>query len=245
MLKKVFGLTLILTPVIGVCQSKYDMGAALLVENYRQAATLGSGATSTADVKATLIVSVDGDATIDAIRRLGIEVKSVRNNVAIVTADVKDIDAMAQLPGVISIETGREQRPMMYFARTSGNAESVLDGSGSGLTQAYTGKGVVTGLMDQGIDPNHVVFRNADLTENRVKAVYTYMRTTSAARPTHHTSPPTPSPDSNVTTAAGPTAPTLPPSWPADTTEPATTVFQGASITARRCPTTDLQADRT
>lgn len=183
MLKKVFGLTLILTPVIGVCQSKYDMGAASLVENYRQAATLGSGATSAADVKATLIVSVDGDATIDAIRRLGIEVKSVRNNVAIVTADVKDIDAMAQLPGVISIETGREQRPMMYFARTSGNAESVLDGTGAGLTQAYTGKGVVTGLMDQGIDPNHVAFRNADLTENRVKAVYTYMRTTSAGSP--------------------------------------------------------------
>lgn len=46
MLKNLLKFTLILTPAIGVCQSKYDMGAATIVENYRQAVTLNSAAGS-------------------------------------------------------------------------------------------------------------------------------------------------------------------------------------------------------
>ncbi|MDE6316869.1 MAG: S8 family serine peptidase, partial [Muribaculaceae bacterium] len=161
---------------MGVAQSKYDMGAATLVENYRQAATLmGVNAAKAGDELTTLIVSIDSPAVVENLRELGVEIVDISNDVALVNIPVKNIEAMASLDGVRSIETGRMQQPMMYFARSSANADVVLDGNGAGLTQAYKGNGIVTGLMDQGIDPNHVAFYNEELTATRVKAVYTYM----------------------------------------------------------------------
>lgn len=183
MLKNLFKFTLILTPFIGTGQSKYDMGAASIVENYRTAATMSGDSHDTGSVRVSLMVTVESDAVVGQLRDFGAEVRSVRNGVALVSVAVKDIEAISQLPGVISIERGREQRPMMYFARSSANADAVLDGTGSRLTQAYTGNGVVTGLMDQGIDPNHVAFQNEELSANRVKAVYTYLSTTKVGAP--------------------------------------------------------------
>lgn len=182
MLKNSLKFTLILTPAIAFGQSKYDMGAATIVENYRSAAITNSAAAQPSGQEKTgLVVSVDGPSTLDELRRLNAEVVSESNNVAIVSVAVKDIEAIAALPGVLSIEAGGQQYPMMCFARESGNADAVL--SGTGLGQSYTGKGVVAGLMDQGIDPNHAAFYNSDLTENRVKAVYTYMSTAQVGTP--------------------------------------------------------------
>ncbi|MDE5658356.1 MAG: S8 family serine peptidase, partial [Muribaculaceae bacterium] len=143
----------------------------------------GQGHAATGEEPVTLMVSISGNSVAAQLEELGADIKSIRNNVAIVAVAPDKIEAMAQLPGVISIEQGREQSAMMYFARQSGNADAVLDGSGDGLSAAYTGKGVVTGLMDQGIDPNHVAFYNDDQTENRVKAVYTYMSRTQTGSP--------------------------------------------------------------
>ena len=41
-----------------------------------------------------------------------------------------------------------------------------------GLPQAYTGKGIVLGIIDRGIDFNHAAFRNADGTTRIKKAVH-------------------------------------------------------------------------
>ena len=182
MLKNLLKFTLILTPAIGVCQSKYDMGAATIVENYRQAVTLNSAAAQPGGNEvASLIVSITDASVLDQLRQHNAVITSESNNVAIVRLPVKDIEAIAQLEGVRSIEAGGMQQPMMYFARESGNADAVLEGTG--LEQPYRGKGVVTGLMDQGIDPNHVAFFNDNLTENRVKAVYTYMNIANLGTP--------------------------------------------------------------
>lgn len=152
------------------------MGAAMIVENYRHMATVSSAdASRQGQEKVTLTVSVADAAALDELRATGAELLGESNNVAIVTVAVKDIERLAQLPGVLSVEQGLRQRPMMYFARESGNANAVLDGTGAGLNRAYKGSGVVTGLMDQGIDPNHVAFLNDTQSANRVKAVYTYM----------------------------------------------------------------------
>lgn len=179
MLKNLLKFTLILTPVIGVAQSKYDMGAASIVENYRQAvSTMGLNAANAVAEQTTLIVSIDSPAVVEQLREIGADIIDVSNDVALVNIPVKSIEVMADIKGVRSIEAGRMQQPMMYFARSSANADAVLNGTGAGLTQGFKGKGVVAGLMDQGIDPNHVAFFNSDQTENRVKQVYTYMNST-------------------------------------------------------------------
>lgn len=66
MLKNLLKFTLILTPAIGVCQSKYDMGAATIVENYRQAVTLNSAAYQPdGNEVASLIVSITDASVLD------------------------------------------------------------------------------------------------------------------------------------------------------------------------------------
>lgn len=174
MIKKLLKISLAFIPALAFAQSKFDMGASMLVENYRQASLIhAASADKLAAEQASLIISVAGESALAQIEALGATVSDYSNGVALVTMPVGRIEAAAALRDVISIQTGDMQRPMMYFARTSAKAQDVLDGTG--LEQAFDGSGVVTGLMDQGIDPNHVTFQNADLAQNRVKAVYTYL----------------------------------------------------------------------
>ena len=49
------------------------------------------------------------------------------------------------------------------------NIEQVRDGTGAGLTQAYTGKGVILGIVDIGFDLTHPTFYAADGKTYRIK----------------------------------------------------------------------------
>lgn len=183
MLKNLLKFSLFLTPVVAFGQSKYNMDAASIVENYRNAVKVSAADAKASELPVTLMVTVASPAALDEIKALGVEVKRFRADVAIVRATPSQMEAMAALESVISIDKGGKQQPMMYFARSVANADPVLDGSGAGLTKAYKGAGVVAGLMDQGLDPNHVAFQNADQTANRVKQVYYYMTEGVAGEP--------------------------------------------------------------
>ncbi len=49
----------------------------------------------------------------------------------------------------------------MDLARQSSGVDQILDGDAD-LPRAYTGKGVVAAIFDQGVDPNHINFFDAD-----------------------------------------------------------------------------------
>ena len=183
MLKNLLKFSLFLTPVVAFGQSKYNMDAASIVENYRNAVKVSAADAKASEQPVTLMVTVASPAALDEIKALGVEVKRFRADVAIVRATPSQMESMAALESVVSIDKGGKQQPMMYFARSVANADPVLDGSGAGLTKAYRGAGVVAGLMDQGLDPNHVAFQNADQTANRVKQVYYYMTEGVAGEP--------------------------------------------------------------
>ena len=183
MLKNLLKFSLLLTPVVAFGQSKYNMDAASIVENYRNAVKVSAADAKASEQPVTLMVTVASPAALDEIKALGVEVKRFRADVAIVRATPSQMESMAALESVVSIDKGGKQQPMMYFARSVANADPVLDGSGAGLTKAYRGAGVVAGLMDQGLDPNHVAFQNADQTANRVKQVYYYMTEGVAGEP--------------------------------------------------------------
>ncbi len=94
------------------------------------------------------------------------------DNLAIVSIAVDKLEALAALDAVKSVEAGMLNKPKMSFARAASNIDQVQ--TGEGLSQAYTGEGVVVGLMDTGIDPCHANFLNSDGTETRVKRAYAY-----------------------------------------------------------------------
>lgn len=72
---------------------------------------------------------------------------------------------------VLSVEFGNYYDAQLDFARPSGMVNEVQEGFDyNGTTMSYDGTGVVTGLMDTGIDPNHPSFLTASGTRRVVRA---------------------------------------------------------------------------
>ena len=116
----------------------------------------------------TAIVVFDGD---DA-DLSGVDVISRRDNMAIVRVTARQMEQLAAMPQVAQLSVGNEVRMMMDNVRaTTGVNEAQAGTDGLGGTK-YTGQGVIVGLMDSGLDVNHVNFQTTDGTL-RTKALWT------------------------------------------------------------------------
>jgi subtilisin family serine protease len=105
-----------------------------------------------------------------------VEVLSQRGDIAIVAMNIDDVERVAALPVVKQLQLSRELRPMLDKAREASGVDKIHNGTD--LTQAYTGKGVVTGIVDSGIDPNHINFMGTD-GKSRIQQL-TYVRANAA-----------------------------------------------------------------
>jgi len=91
----------------------------------------------------------------------GMEVLSVRGNVAIVKLPVSEVERMAASDAVEVMQLSRTMNLHMDLGKSHTGVD-VAHAGGEGLPQAYTGKGVFTAVVDQGIDPHHVNFIDND-----------------------------------------------------------------------------------
>lgn len=127
-------------------------GQATLSSPMRSAAL--RGATTTA-----MVVLNDGY-TIEDLEAEGLTVATVRGNIAVVSMPTADVERIAALPGIRQFELSRPRNLLMDRARPASGVSRIH--AGEDLDQPYTGAGVVTGIVDGGIDPNHINFRDAD-----------------------------------------------------------------------------------
>ena len=81
------------------------------------------------------------------------------------------IEAISQLDNVVQIDVSRLLQLKTDLASQATNADKAWDGLVNGLCEEYTGKGVLVGVIDQGIDFKHYAFNDANGT-TRVKRVY-------------------------------------------------------------------------
>lgn len=149
-------------------------------ESVREAASRGMATPakfythSDAEIPSTVcaLVTLESEGGAEALRAAGYEVESVIGRVAIVNMPVSRTESLAAMPQVVQISMGKELTPMLNKARAASHVTEVQEGTD--LPQAYDGTGVIAGLMDTGLDPNHVNFRNADgKGDSRVKMVWT------------------------------------------------------------------------
>lgn len=93
----------------------------------------------------------------------GVRVLTSRGGVSIAEVAWDDIERIAALPMVRSLELQRDLKTDMNLARESAGVDLIHSaGPTSGLEQPFTGRGVVTAIVDQGVDPNHINFLDAD-----------------------------------------------------------------------------------
>lgn len=102
------------------------------------------------------ILIVDEDVPDDSLREMGIVVWGRRADMVLALVPRSSQAGMQRARGVRHFEPGQRRTPLMDVARTWYGADAI--GTGTGFPQAYTGDGVVVGLVDTGLDPMHVEF---------------------------------------------------------------------------------------
>ena len=110
---------------------------------------------STASRMLGMIKLADG-CTADQLEAEGVEVLRCSHGFAFVTVPVGDVERVAGLSSVKRFQLARPMKVDNDLSRASDNVDKIH--SGDGLKQAYTGKGVICGIVDNGFDPNHINF---------------------------------------------------------------------------------------
>lgn len=167
-------------------QGKLDLSAQMLLQNYEQieaganpamfdprlAVPASRGANAVPEIGVIVTLS-PGYTVADLASVADAKVTVDLGDMATVSLPVTQLEALAALPAVKAVAAGTPKQPQMYFARSIAHADGVQ--AGTDLPMAYSGKGVVVGMMDVGMDPNHINFtERGDVNVSRVKAVYEY-----------------------------------------------------------------------
>lgn len=107
-----------------------------------------------------VMITLAPGASADDLRAEGVTVSRVRENIALASVLTADIERVASLDCIERLEISQLRKPTLDRARVSGGVAAAH--SGLELDHPYTGKGVITGIFDGGLDPNHINFRNTD-----------------------------------------------------------------------------------
>ena len=117
----------------------------------------------------TAFVRIDGNAT-EVLRQYGCKELARVGDISIAAIPLSKLGALSCGRQVKRIETGRRCSIQMDTTRLVVNAEKVY--TGEGLSQSYTGRGVVVGVQDIGFDLTHPNFYSADMSQYRIKALW-------------------------------------------------------------------------
>ena len=128
-----------------------------------------------------VMLKEDAECPTASLQKLGVNIREVIGRMLILTVPAESLTALGNLDEVESISADQRCQVMNNIGRDKTNVSEVntLEKALShNLPQAYTGKGVVVGVVDTGIDYNHAAFRNAD-GSSRVKMAFRFLTNTS------------------------------------------------------------------
>lgn len=117
---------------------------------------------STHSTSIAFITLADGH-TVSDLEQEGVDVISVRGNIAIVNVALSEAEAVSSLKAVKAMSLQKKVFPTMDLARSVSGVDDIHQGSAEkGLSVPYTGAGVITAIVDQGVDAHHINFRLPD-----------------------------------------------------------------------------------
>lgn len=180
-------ITLLLIASVGVCaygQGKFDAAGALTLKTYnmQQSGELKEApwadmlpvdfkaAAARGDSRFPVFVKLAPGASADDLTVRGFEIQADFGDIVVARGEMSEIEALEKCDFVKALSFGEKREPQMQNSRAVTGAQAIQDGT-AGFKQAYTGKGVVTGIFDTGIDSRHVNFLGDD-GNSRIKAVW-------------------------------------------------------------------------
>ena len=183
----------LLLVMTGANAQKIDQRLTRLVEKVQTRRAQGLRPMDAKAVNKTMAVEFNADGTIRAfsaiatlndgaecptarLEQMGIKVRYVVGRQAALVIPADKLKALEQMEEICFVRADLMKHLMNDRARKDTQADvagNVIQATAAGLPQAYTGKGVVLGIIDDGIDFNHAAFRNAD-GSTRIKKAYVY-----------------------------------------------------------------------
>ena len=100
-----------------------------------------------------------------ALQQLGVEIRTEIGNLLILRIPAESLLALDDMEEIESVSADQMNHVMNNNAREKSKVTEVATlekAQSHNLPQAYTGKGVMVGVIDTGMDFNHAAFRNAD-----------------------------------------------------------------------------------
>ena len=107
----------------------------------------------------------------EELRAQGARIRGVVGDLILMEASYSKLETLAAVKGVMKIDFGPRVRRQTDITRSVTQAGDVISGKGEKLPQAYTGKGVMVGVIDAGFDPTHPMLKDKD-GKLRVKGYY-------------------------------------------------------------------------
>ena len=126
----------------------------------------------------TGLIKIADDATFEMLENEGVNIVKTRGDIALVSMPIGEVERIASLNSIKSIQLSRKVLAKMDKVRTAMGVDKIH--AGTELPQAYTGKGVVAGIVDQGLDANHINFRNTDGSSRIQQLTHIYVTNTTS-----------------------------------------------------------------
>lgn len=158
-----------------IAQSKFDAGASRYIgqaeENMKLTELRSRGVSDVVSMQPELnaashvgvLITMKSEGMDGLLRNKGYEIEGVLGRVIMARLTVDQMHEVAAMEEVISVSLGSERKPMMRIARAATGVDEIHSPSAStGIARSFKGKGVILGMMDTGLDPNHINFKDAD-----------------------------------------------------------------------------------
>ena len=154
------------------------MRRAMLISS--DSATVAKTATSVDSFKA--FIEISSSAAIDKLKACGVNVTSEFPGHVTAVIPLTAVDAVQEIPEVTHINIGAKVTLLNDSARALGRVDQVHTNYRRELPQAYTGKGVIIGFVDTGLEYYHRAFRETS-NENNLRISRIWDQNTVGAPP--------------------------------------------------------------
>ena len=154
-----------LVPTVGWGQGILSPKTALTIADSGEGRMKVQGADT---AKLSVYVTINPQVT--SWQKLGLQPAVLQGNTATVRLSTAQLKALAKQEGVEYIQLTSGVNQMLDIARKEAGTDDIH--KGVSLPQAYTGKGVVVGIVDAGFDYLHSAFRNPQDGTLRIKRIW-------------------------------------------------------------------------
>jgi subtilisin family serine protease len=110
---------------------------------------------------------------------IGVKLNTEAGNFFTALIPINSLENLFSVEGLLKIEIAEKVHSTMDSARTLTNVNQVH--SGTGLSQAYTGNGVIVGVIDEGFDYTHPNFKIVNTSQPKISRVWEQVNTSGSA----------------------------------------------------------------